>query len=150
MMGESAMNQITSLASIRVLDDAYAWLRRQRQKAPANRPFWVLSLQWPTIRAQLRLQLQAGGYQFSPLEQIQLKNGEWISRWQPTDAIVLKAMTLVLAPFLSQTMNLNAATHLKGNGGLKQAGHRPQLLAAANNIVIKTDKASGHIAISHH
>ena len=63
-----------------MLDEAYAWLKRQRTDAPANRPFWAMSLQWPTIRARLRLQLQAGDYLFSPLEHIQLKTSEWIGR----------------------------------------------------------------------
>ena len=149
-MGEPTINQMTAIASHSVLDNAYAWLRHQRLDAPANRPFWALSLQWPRIRFQLRLQLQSGDYQLSPLQHIQLQNGEWVSRWQPMDAIVLKAMTLVLTPYMSQTMNLTAATHLKGNGGLKQAVRRTQQFARANHFVIKTDIADYYASISHH
>ena len=59
-MSYPANNQITAIASFRVLDEAYTWLRRQRLNSDANRPFWGLSLQWPKIRSELRLQLQAG------------------------------------------------------------------------------------------
>jgi RNA-directed DNA polymerase len=149
-MRVQANNQMAVIASFRVLDEAYAWLRHQHLDAPANRPFWAMSLQWPTVRAQLRLQLQAGDYHFSPLEHVQLQNGEWISRWQPTDAIVLKAMTLVLTPFMSQAMNLKAATHLKGNGGLKAAVRSTERFAQSNQFVIKTDIADYYASISHH
>ena len=59
-------------------------------------------------------------------------------------------MAMCLTPFLSQKMNLTAATHLKGNGGLKHAVRRTQQFAAANNFVIKTDIANYYASISHH
>ena len=54
-MSNQLNNQMADIASIRVLDEAYAWLKRQRTDAPAHRPFWAMSLQWPSIRDQPRL-----------------------------------------------------------------------------------------------
>jgi hypothetical protein len=60
-MSNQANNQMADIASFRKLDEAYAWLKRQRHRneTSAHRPFWAMSLQWPTIRARLREQLTA-------------------------------------------------------------------------------------------
>ena len=71
--------------------------------------------------------------------QYQLQNGESVSYWDPLDSIVLKAMAHVLTPLLNERMNLSAATHLKGHGGLKQAVVKTEQLSHNNTFVLKTD-----------
>ena len=47
-------------------------------------------------------------------------------------------------------MNLTAATHLKGQGGLKQAVVKTQQLSIDNNFVLKTDIANYYESMQHH
>ena len=126
------------------------WLRSHRLNSHPNNLFWTLSLDWHIIRADLRIQLQAGDYHFSPLTQRQLPNGETVSYWEPLDSIVLKAMTIVLTPLLNTQIDLTAATHLKGHGGLKKAVTTTQYLSKRNTFIIKTDIANYYESMNHH
>ena len=143
-------NLMSEISSYHVLDTAYAWLQANRLNSHPNNPFWSLSLNWPSIRESLRTQLQAGNYHFSPVTQLQLQNGESVSYWDPLDSIVLKAMTVILTPLLNDTMNLTAATQLKGHGGLKTAVKKTQLLSQNNKFVLKTDIANYYASMKHH
>ena len=143
-------NLISQIASTRVLDAAYDWLRALRLDAQPNNPFWSLSLYWPTIRAQCRLDLQAGDYRFSPLTQLKGADGDWVTCWEPLDLIVQKAMAMVLTPWLDTKMDLAAATHLPGHGGLKKAVVTTQRYARNNSFVLKTDIADYYASMQHH
>jgi RNA-directed DNA polymerase len=120
-MSMAANNTMSTIASGRVLDEAYAWLRSRRLDRSANNDFWALSLHWPTVRGELRQTLLAGDYLLSPLQMIELADGSAVSQWSAQDAIALKALAIVLTPLLKRRLNLKAATHLKNNGGLKAA-----------------------------
>ena len=143
-------NLMSTIASVSVLDAAYAWLRAHRLESHPNNPFWSLSIKWPSIRTHLRTTLQAGNYSLSPLTQLQLQNGESVSYSDPQDSIVLKAMAIVLTPILTKKMNLQAATHLKGHGGLKKAVATTQKLAKKNTFVLKTDIGKYYESMQHH
>ena len=143
-------NLISKISSFDVLDTAFAWLKHNRLNAHPDNPFWTVSLNWPSIRANLRTRLQAGDYQFNPVMQYQLHNGESGSAWDPLDSIVLKAMAQVLTPLLNETMNLSAATHLKAHGGLKQAVIKTGQLSHNNNFVLKADIADYYASMQHH
>ena len=79
-------NLISQIASYLNLDAAYAWLRAKRLESHPNNPFWSLSRNWPSIRARLRTQLQAGTYHLSPVTQLPLQNGETVSYWDPLES----------------------------------------------------------------
>ena len=66
-------NLMSEISSYHVLDTAYAWLQANRLNSHPNNPFWSLSLNWPSIRENLRIELQAGSYHFSPVTQLQLQ-----------------------------------------------------------------------------
>ena len=58
-------NLMSEISSYHVLDTAYAWLQANRLNSHPNNPFWSLSLNWPSIRESLRIQLQVGNCQFN-------------------------------------------------------------------------------------
>ena len=60
-------------------------------------------------------------------------------------------MANLLTPSLNQQLNLSHATHLKGNGGLKQAVTTTHALTKQykNGFVIKTDIANYYASIQH-
>ena len=146
----SANNLISRISSSTTLDQAFAWLAHKRVDAHFNNPFWQVSSRWSSIRARLRRQLQAGEYHFSPLSQMRLNHDHWVSSWDPVDAIVLKAVSMVLTPLLQQECNLSSATHLKGQGGLKFAVRAALRFSQRNTFIFKTDIAQYYQSIDHH
>ncbi len=62
--------------------------------------------------------MAAGRFRFGLLTRITLKDGEEIDLWSARDALVLKALTIVMAKHLPVSTR---CTHLKGHGGAKAA-----------------------------
>ena len=137
------------IAAETILNSAYDWLRKRRLESHANNDFWRLSLRWAQVRTQIRDRLLRGIYTLSPVELITLANGHSVSQWCAEDAIVLKALALVLTPTLCRNTNLSRATHLKGNGGLKGAVNKAYAFTQKHRFVFKTDIANYYESISH-
>jgi len=66
----------------------------------------------------LRAELAAGRYRFGLLTRITLVDGEDVDLWSARDALVLKALAIVLAKHLPVSPR---CTHVKGHGGAKAA-----------------------------
>jgi hypothetical protein len=60
---------------------------------------WNLRRHWQTVKPDLQQQLLDGTYQFSPQQEIRFDT-ESIELWSSLDALVLKAVTLVLTQHL--------------------------------------------------
>ena len=58
---------------------------------------WSLRRCWPHEKEQIKDELRSGSYRFSLLSRVTLKNGEDADLWSARDALVLKALALVLA-----------------------------------------------------
>ena len=110
------MKLLDRIASDTVIDEAYLWLRKRRRHYPANADVWSLRQRWPLHKRHIQADLRAGRYRFSPLERIQRKDQDDIDLWSARDALVLKALTIALAPHLPVSPR---CTHIKGNGGSK-------------------------------
>ena len=78
-----------------------------------------MSLNRKEYEPVLRKQLIAGTYRFDTLQKIRACK-EIIALWSERDALVLKAMTIVLGEFLKPTISARCF-HMKGNGVLKAA-----------------------------
>ncbi len=63
----------------------------------------------------------AGRFRFGLLTRITLKDGEEIDLWSARDALMLKALAIVLAKHLPVSPR---RTHVKGHGGVKAAVRR--------------------------
>jgi RNA-directed DNA polymerase len=128
------------------LDDAYAWLCHRRRHFPANADVWHLRFHWAREKVGLFKQLRKRRYQFSPLQVVQKADGEIIHLWSARDALVLKALSLLLAEVLPISP---ACTHVKGHGGLKSTVRRVHEQRPNYRFVLRTDVRSYYASIDH-
>lgn len=86
----------------------------------------------------------SGNYRFSLLTRTTLQDGEDTDLWSARDALVLKALTLVLGEHLPVS---RSCTHIKGSGGAKYAVREVRDHLAANRFVLRTDVKSYYASI---
>lgn len=139
------MSEITTSA---VLDEAFSYIYQSRKKDNANSDIWDLSLRWLQIKKDMREKLLSGVYQLSPVVLYHSKNNGFLTRWSAEDAVVLKALSLILTDHVISPPD-KRCMHLKSNGGLKGAVN-----SLANGIknyrfVIKSDVASFYDSMTH-
>ena len=94
------MMLIDKIASHKVLEQAYAWMCQRRKDHSANSNESDLRRRWNNIKPRLRQQLLKGGYRFDALRHIHRSN-DTIELWSALDAMVLKAIAVVLSERLS-------------------------------------------------
>jgi hypothetical protein len=75
-----------------------------------------------------------------------LADGEEVDLWSARDALVLKALTMVLADVLPVSAR---CTHVKGHGGAKAAVRQVHNHLTANSFVLRTDVKSFYASIDH-
>jgi hypothetical protein len=62
----------------------------------ANADIWQFRCDWPREKQRIKGELHVGNYRFSLLSRITLKDGEDTDLWSARDALVLKALAIVL------------------------------------------------------
>ncbi len=112
---------LAELTSDDVLDTAYDWLCRRRRAYPADADVWSFRQVWAQEKDKLKAALASGRFRFGLLTRITLADGEDIDLWSARDALVLKALAIVLAKHLPISTR---CTHVKGHGGAKAAVRR--------------------------
>ena len=140
------MLTITDVVTDAVLDAAYAWLCTRRQDWPASADVWRFRQGWAAEKTRLRSALLAGTYEVGLLSRVTLRNGEEVDLWPAADAVVMKALALVLPPHLPLAPQ---CTHLKGHGGLKGAVRQVLAHLPRYRFVLKTDVHSYYASIEH-
>lgn len=138
---------LATLASDSVIDAAYKWLCHQRRHWPANSDVWSLRFDWETIKPALQQTLRRGDYRFEPMSRVTKANGEVVHIWSSRDALVLKAMAIVLAEHLPVSKR---CTHVKGHGGAKAAVRSVRDRLADNAFVMRTDVKAYYDSIDQH
>ena len=108
---------------------------------------WNLRRHWSTEKAKLQRELSEGTYQIGLLSRTTLANGEDVDLWSARDALVMKALTIVLQPVLPFSIR---CTHLKGHGGLKGTVRQVRGQLGSHPFVFKTDVQSYYASIDHH
>ena len=83
-------NIMEEVTSFEVLEEAYGWLCKRREKYSHNDEVWTIRERWPEIKQQLQINLLDGSYSFSPLCRIHRTDGE-LEVWSALDSLVLKA-----------------------------------------------------------
>jgi hypothetical protein len=137
---------IVTLVSDTVMDAAYAWLCQRRKDWPPVADVWRFRQRWPTEKAQLREELLIGTYTVGLLSRVTLPNGEAVDLWPARDAVVMKALSLVV----SQSLPLSKqCTHLKGHGGSTCAVRQVLQALPQFRFVLKTDVQSYYASIDH-
>jgi RNA-directed DNA polymerase len=130
-----------------VLDQAYAWLCARRRDYSAHDDVWTVRRRWPRLKPQLQAELRAGTYRFSPVRRYRTPEGGR-DVWAALDALVLKALAIVLARRLAPYLSPRC-THLAGHGGSKAAVRAVAENLAANTFVLRTDVKSYYASIDH-
>ncbi len=130
---------LAELTSGDVLDTAYDWLCRRRRAYPADADVWSFRQAWAQEKDKLNAALAAGRFRFGLLARITLKDGEEIDLWSARDALVLKALAIVLAKHLPVSPR---CTHVKDHGGAKAAVRQVWAKLPANRFVLRTDVKS--------
>src|SRR5207253_2377363 len=97
---------------------------------------WSFRRRWKQEKVRLREDLAAGRYRFGVLSRVTLKTGEEVDIWPARDALVLKALSLALAPRLGISPK---CCHIKGHGGSKWAVRRVWDQLPPNRFVLRTD-----------
>ena len=119
-----------------VLTQAFAWLCRQRQAYPPAADVWAFRRHWPEAREPLRAALLAGEYAISLLTRVTNARGEECDLWAARDALVLKALALVLRDRLPASPS---CSHLAGHGGATGAVRTVWKHLPRHRCVLKTD-----------
>ncbi len=109
---------LTQLTADEVLDNAFAWLCKRRRDYPADADVWSFRQAWAQEKNKIKAALAAGRFSFGLLTRVTLKDGEEIDLWSARDALVLKALAIVLTKHLPVSPR---CTHVKGHGGAKAA-----------------------------
>jgi hypothetical protein len=127
---------LATLASDAVMDAAYHWLCHQRRHWPADTDIWHFRFHWPDEKQRIQQTLLRGDYRFVALSRVTKADGETIHVWSSRDALVLKALAIVLADHLPVCKR---CTHVKGHGGAKGAVRAVQKNLGRHTFVLRTD-----------
>ena len=138
---------LAELASDAVIDVAYEWLCRQRRHWSADTDVWDLRFHWPSVKQDIQRSLLRGNYRFDPMSRVTKTNAEVVHVWSSRDALVLKALALVLAEHLPVS---ERCTHVKGHGGAKAAVQGVRDHLTGNAFVMRTDVKGYYDNIEQH
>ena len=137
---------IESVASDRILDQAYKWLCKARLKYSPNSDVWDLRFNWKRMKPLIQGQLLSGTYALSPMIRVEIE-GEAKTFWGAADALVLKAIAIVLGEEVSPRLSKHC-WHLKGRG-LKAAVRETQSKISEYKFVFRSDVHSYYATINH-
>ncbi len=143
---QKRVDLLTELGSDAVLDSAYLWLCKQRRRYPISADIWDLRYHWPREKAALQAELRAGCYRFAPLRRVRRPDGEEVDLWSSRDALVLKALSRVLAGVLPVS---RGCFHVKGRGGARAALRQVMRDLPANRFVLHTDVQCYYASVDH-
>ena len=139
---------IEKIASDAVLEQAFAWVCEKRAHYHHNGDIWHLRRWWSETKPVLQAQIRSGTYRFRELRLIKGKERivEW---WSSQDALVLKAIAIVLTEHLNPHLS-RQCYHLAGTGGLKGAVRQVSQHLDEHTFVFRTDVKGYYASINHH
>ena len=129
------------------LTRAYDWLCHARRDTHYNNDVWHLRCHWSKIKPIIQANLRARAYYFSPGKHYQI-NGLSLGVWNAQDALVQKALSLVLTKHLAPLLSKDCY-HLAGRGGPKACVMQIKNAIADYNFVCRSDVNSYYATIDH-
>ena len=138
---------IEQIASEEVLEQAFLWLCQKRSHYHFNGDVWHLRRWWTEKKAYIQRLLLAGQYQFRELRLIRGKE-RYVEWWCSMDALVLKAMAIVLGEHLKPHLS-DRVFHLAGSGGMKAGVREVASHLDENTFVFRTDVKGYYASINH-
>jgi RNA-directed DNA polymerase len=140
-------NLITKLASDKILDKAYDSVCHSRRHSSCNNDIWDLRLNWAREKNAIQQTLLKGSYTFTTTKICFGFEGHY-EKWAATDAVVLKALKILLEDVYKKKLSANCY-HMKGNGGLKGAVRSAALAQKSYKYVYKSDVSNYYGSIDH-
>ena len=137
---------MTDIVDDGILETAFTWLCQRRREYPPDADCWRFRRDWPNEKARLQAELLEGTYEIGLLSWVTRRDGQTVELWSARDAVVLKAMALVLAERLPAS---SRCYHLDGHGGAKAAVRDAMDLLPSHQFVMKTDVKSYYASIDH-
>jgi len=138
---------IARVASDEILDIAFDWVCKRRVDYSHNSDIWDLRWNWQEIKPKIQQALVSGDYTFSALKEIRT-DSDIIELWCATDALVLKALAIVLGEHLDEVIS-DKCHHVQGRGGAKQAIRSTMKSLTPGDYVMKSDVKSYYASIDH-
>jgi RNA-directed DNA polymerase len=127
-----------------ILENAFIEVINSRLHHCAPASIWHLSHHWQPIKPQILNKLHAGLYHLNPCQAYCIE-GEWISVWDAADAVVLKAVSLIL----KEKIQAPHCHHLKGHGGIHGSIKALHQVKDHYHRVFKSDVDSYYASIKH-
>ncbi|WP_131795838.1 reverse transcriptase/maturase family protein [Fluoribacter gormanii] len=134
---------ISEIASNTTLQRVFEAVYQRRKKDSYNSDLWDLILHWEEFREQLF----SGEYQLSPMHTYSTSEG-LVSRFGPQDVVVLKSLSLILAPLIKAYVG-ERCYHLAGCGGVYGAAKEVARQLPHYTYVIKSDVSSFYDTMNH-
>ncbi|NES01473.1 MAG: hypothetical protein F6K22_00600 [Okeania sp. SIO2F4] len=128
---------IEQVASDEAIDKAFDWLCEKRIHYHYNNDVWQLRRWWQEKKPRLVALLRAGNYGFGEQRPV-ISRGEVKEIWSAQDALVLKALAIVLQEVLQPHLSPRCF-HLAGTGGLKGAVREVDAHLHEFEFVFRTD-----------
>jgi RNA-directed DNA polymerase len=117
----------------------------RRQDYSAHNDVWTVHWRWAEIKPRLQAALLAGTYRLRPTER---RAPDLPEVWTALDALVLKAVAMVLTRRLAPHLSRNCY-HLVGRGGAKAAVRAVAETLASQAFVLRTDVKSYYDSMDH-
>lgn len=144
-------NLISEVVASSNLEEAFQHVYKKRKKYHHNNDIWHLSANWDTQKTEIQDQLLNNSYHIEPIKIIKIR-GEPLSVWGAKDAVVLKAISVVLSKRLNHLGLNKDVYHLSGNGGVKGATNKVAEFMRTTEYkhIIKSDIESFYATSDHH
>ena len=138
---------IEKVCSDDTLEKALLWIQKRRANYSHNSDIWDLRWRWEVVKQELQAEMLAGRYHLGPLKEYRFPDGNR-AVWKAQDALVLKALAIVLEPFV-EIQTAKECTHLAGHGGSKSAVQAISGQLKNYSHFIRTDVRSYYASIEH-
>lgn len=138
---------VQKIASDSIINEAYEWLCERRKDYSPNNDIWDFRFYWVDIKCIIQESLLTGDYSFCALKEIRFPEKK-IEMWSSQDALVLKAIAIVLGEYFKPILS-NRCFHIKGNGGAKKAVRETLKKLSPNDHVMKSDIKGYYANMDH-
>ncbi len=125
----------------------YEWLCVRRQRYAPNNDVWTCAGAGPQVKAQVQTLLLTGQYRFDAMDMIP-ESEDQVALWTSRDALVLKALAIVLTRHLAPLLP-KSCCHVINNGGSKAAVRLVASRLRGQRFVFRTDVKWYYSSVDH-
>ena len=126
-------------------------LKKSRRRYCDDDSVWELCSRWQSVKHELLEAINKGKYQFSPVRSVRTQEGTPVTVAEAKDAVLLKALAIMLTHKMKESGYGHLLWHMVGNGGIKKAVRSVQeeMNAAIYRFAFKTDVKDYYASVNH-